>query len=243
MVKVLLRAGANIDALDDAKKGTALGYAAYALHNDTVTALTEAGARLKDVEVDKYAIHGATTAQNLGIVEELVSVGADLDVGFPDDQNRTALHLAVAHGMTLVAQVLLRAGSNVNQTDESGCTPLYSAAYVGHLQCAVELLKFGADMLIMNNDGNSALEASSQEGHVAIVEELLRHGVLRSPPRSTAAWVAFAALCAAARSGQMKTADVLLRAGVPPVQEGIHRSGPLSCAARAGHLAVRCALP
>lgn len=239
VVNVLLQAGAKIDALDDERTGTALGHAAHTLHNDTVTALTQAGARLKNAGVDKSAIHVATLSQNLGIVEDLISAGANVNAGYPEDQNRTALHLAVAYGMTLLAQVLMRAGSNINQADETGCTPLYSAAYVGNLQCVIELLTFGADMLITNNDGHSPLEASSQEGHVAIVKALLDHGVLQPSPRSSSAWVAFTALCAAARSGQTNTADILLKAGVPPVQEGINRTGPLSSAAMAGHLGVR----
>lgn len=238
MIKVLLRAGAKIDALDKKPRATALGTAAFALRNEAVTTLVEAGARLKDTEFDRHAIHMATIAQNLGIVKDLIFAGADLEVGYPADLNRTPLHLAVAYGITAVAQHLLRAGAKTNVTDALGCSPLYSASYVGHVQCAIDLLSSGADMMIMNSDGNSALEACCQEGHVAVVKELIRHGVLRASPRSTSAWVAFVSLVAAARSGRTEVADVLMKAGVPPVQEGLVRSGPLSSAAMAGKLQV-----
>lgn len=239
MIKVLLRAGARIDALDTKRKATALGSAAFALRSDAVTALTEAGARLKDTDIDKQAIHVATLAQNLGIVKDLVFAGADIEVGYPADLNRTPLHLASAYGMPAVAQHLLRAGARVNVTDALGCTPLYSASYVGHVQCATELLSSGADMTATNGDGNSALEASCQEGHVAVVKELIRHGVLRASPRNASAWIAFVSLVAAARCGQTEVADVLIKAGVPPVQEGLVRYGPLSAAAVAGNRRVR----
>ncbi|CAM9432023.1 unnamed protein product [Ectocarpus sp. 8 AP-2014] len=180
----------------------------------------------------------ATIMQDLGIVKALVSGGADLSVGYPQDLNRCPLHLAVAYGMTPVAQYLLKAGSEVNSTDDHGCTPLYSASFVGNLECVIELLSAGADMMIANADGNTALEASSQLGHVAIVKEFIRHGVLRASPPGTSAWVAFTALCAAARSGHPGVADVLIEAGVPPAQEGLLRMGPLSCAASSGKLEV-----
>lgn len=238
MIKVLLRAGAKIDAQDTKTQATALGTAGFMLRSDAVTTLTEAGARLKDTKFDKQAIHTATLAAKLGIVKDLVFAGADLEVGYSTDQNRTPLHLAVAYGVVPVAQYLLRAGAKVNVTDGLGCTPLYSASYVGHLQCAIDLLSFGADMMAVNSDGNSALEASCQEGHVAVVKELIRHGILRASPPGTSAWIAFVSLIAAARCGQTEVADVLIKAGVPPVQEGHTLYGPLTAAATAGKLQV-----
>eukprot|EP00752_Nemacystus_decipiens_P006056 g5465.t1 len=238
ILKVLLRAGAKIDAQDSKTKATALGTAAFTLRSEAVTALTEAGARLKNTQSDKHAIHTATLAAKVGIVKDLVFAGADLEVGYPADLNRTPLHLAVAYGVTPVAQYLLRAGAKVNVTDALGCTPLYSASYVGHVQCAIELLSFGADMMAVNGDGNSALEACCQEGHVAVVKELIGNGVLRASPPGTSAWVAFVSLVAAARSGHVEVADVLIKAGVPPMQEGHIRYGPLSAAAAAGKLRV-----
>lgn len=238
MIKVLLLAGAKIDATHPKTKATALGTAAFARRGEAVTALAEAGARLNDSNFDKDTIHMATLAADLGIVKDLVFAGADLEVGFPDDQNRTPLHLAVAYGAIPVAQYLLRAGAKANVTDGLGCSPLYSASYVGHVQCVIDLLSFGADMMAVNRDGHSALEACCQEGHVAVVKELIRHGVLRASPRGTSAWIAFVSLVAAARHGQTEVADVLIKAGVPPVQEGHMGSGPLSTAAMAGKLQV-----
>ncbi|CAM9507880.1 unnamed protein product, partial [Ectocarpus fasciculatus] len=238
VIKVLLRAGAKTDAVAEKSKATALATAAITGHADSAKALAEAGARLGDSECDKYAIHMATIRQDLSIVKALVSGGADLTVGYPQDLNRCPLHLAVIYGMAPLAKYLLKAGSKVNLTDEHGCTPLYSASFVGNLQCVTELLLAGADMMIANADGNTALEASSELGHVAIVNEFIRHGVLRASPPAASAWVAFTALCAAARSGQPEVADVLIKAGVPPAQEGLRRMGPLSCAASSGKLGV-----
>lgn len=110
----------KIDALDDERTGTTLGHAAYAPHNEPVAALAQVSAHLTDTGVDKSAIHMATLSQNLGIVEDLIPAGADLSAGKHEDQNRTPLHVAVAYGITLLAQVLMRAGSNMNQADVTG---------------------------------------------------------------------------------------------------------------------------
>ena len=68
----------------------------------------------------------ASTSHNLGIVEYLISRGAEID---KEDKNGcTALMLACKEGHTHIVESLLSHGAKIDKKDKNSCTPLMYAS-------------------------------------------------------------------------------------------------------------------
>jgi ankyrin repeat protein len=103
----------------------------------------------------------------------------------------TALVFAAREGDVESAELLLRAGANVNQTTEYGWTPLLTATNNRHYQLASTLIDWGADVNLANKGGWTPLYLATDnrniEGgdypvpkadldHLAFIRLLLDHG-------------------------------------------------------------------
>ena len=116
--------------------------------------------RHQQTDVIKYLRdHGATTGSmnqstNLitaafnGDLEEVQrlaeSLGTIEKLNLGDYDKRTALHLAVGEGHTIIAEYLCKAGANVNAEDRWGGRPLDDALRFKHADCIQILESYGA---------------------------------------------------------------------------------------------------
>jgi len=116
MVRLLLKAGANVHARDE-RNDTALH---TPLNADIARALIEAGAYVdaRDGE-NNTVLH--TTYDDPEIVRALINAGADVNAR--DNQKNTVLHLA-AYDPEIV-HALIDAGADVNARDDQKNTPLH----------------------------------------------------------------------------------------------------------------------
>ncbi|KAL5088278.1 hypothetical protein Trisim1_006730 [Trichoderma cf. simile WF8] len=91
--------------------------------------------------------------------------------------NSTALHAAVALGLTEVMKLLIERGHNLNATDNHGLTPL-SWASCGGQEDVVELLIIaGANLEVKDlNHGATPLFCAAAAGNAAVVKLLLEKG-------------------------------------------------------------------
>ncbi len=119
------------------------------------------------------ALHWATIKGNIGILERLIELNADVLV--LDNSNASLLHKAVSHGRFEILKILIEHGvsKNINVIDDRGRTPLQwvmrmsegSAQKRGALMSLkmalnmiIELRKYGADEEITDNDNKTPLD-------------------------------------------------------------------------------------
>ena len=96
----------------------------------------------------RTVIHKAVIADDLTVVEKLLTKKADLSI--KDMHGRTALHHTQWHGNYKIARWLIAAGADINQPDNSGFTLLNYAAIFGHARLVVALIASGVLMYNRN---------------------------------------------------------------------------------------------
>lgn len=89
-----------------------------------------------------HALVEAAESQEWAHVIALTAVGRDVNLRARGN-GRTALHYAAGYGEVEVADVLLRAGAEVNARDRAGMTPLSWACLKGQTDVVGMLLKVG----------------------------------------------------------------------------------------------------
>ena len=87
----------------------------------------------------------------------------------------TALWAACCRGNREIAQLLLRAGADVNGAT-TNTTPMEIAAYNGHCEIMELLYSYGADVNMRNGQDCSPLMAAAATNHINAVIFLLEHG-------------------------------------------------------------------
>ncbi len=104
------------------------------------------------------------------VTKVLLAHGADVNVS--DQNGRSPLSLAVAHGDDKVVIDLLIAGANPNVIDKSrgGATPLILASQARNVLIASVLLKHGARTSVRDQFGKSALDYARISGSPKMVE-------------------------------------------------------------------------
>ncbi|KAI0872217.1 ankyrin repeat-containing domain protein [Hypoxylon argillaceum] len=150
IVRVLLKAGADVDFIDptSSSQGTALQHAARQDHLHLVQLLLDWGARVDPASPLEY---GATPLQysaiqgNLKIAQLLLLRGADINALPAKWNGRTALEGASEHGRLDMVQFLLKMGARID-----GQMRIYYVRSVGfakfhdHLAITAYLMQFGS---------------------------------------------------------------------------------------------------
>ncbi|EAY01306.1 ankyrin repeat protein, putative [Trichomonas vaginalis G3] len=95
------------------------------------------------------------------------------DVSLPALHNQYPLFF-VSDGVT--AELLIKAGANVNSTDENNQTPLHHAAQDGYLDVVEILLKSGAKVNATDNQKQTPLHIAAGNGQVDVCKALLDAG-------------------------------------------------------------------
>ena len=103
------------------------------------------------------------------VVMRLIHHGADLSVF--NDENRTALYVAVWEGLSEIVELLIAAGSPMDDQDINGKTALHQAAECtsGNAQL---LLAAGASPSIQDDWGNSPLHLAARKNMPDVVRAL-----------------------------------------------------------------------
>jgi ankyrin repeat protein/uncharacterized membrane protein YgcG len=150
-IKVLLAAGADVDA-KDAAGATALHKACFNEHVACVRLLLDAKASIGAADVEgSTALHRAAHSGNLACVKLLLERRAD--VRLTDASRGTPLHNAAYAGRKDVVVALLDAGAALDAADEAGNSALHLAMHQSQRDCAKVLLARGADVKLRNRKG------------------------------------------------------------------------------------------
>ena len=177
----LLSAGANVNAVD--KNGVSPLYLAGERgKTEFVKLLLSNGANPNIGTVNNYPTHAACRGHHYDSVKLLLDYKADVNV--LDSACRTALHHTLesethygrdSDKRSVLVQLLLDRGANVNAASENGETPLYIACSKGLEPIAKKMLECGAKV-----DGNSSkklpLTVACKNKHVSVIRLLLTNG-------------------------------------------------------------------
>uniref|UniRef100_A0A2K6C8C2 Ankyrin repeat domain 62 n=1 Tax=Macaca nemestrina TaxID=9545 RepID=A0A2K6C8C2_MACNE len=124
---------------------------------------------------DLGMIHKAAIAGDVNKVQESILLGLN-DVNNKDNKNRTALHLACAHGHPGVVADLVARKCQLNLTDSENRTALIKAVQCQEEVCASILLEHGADPNVRDMYGNTALHYAIDNENISMAGKLLAYG-------------------------------------------------------------------
>lgn len=178
VTRMLVNAGANLEAAELQLGWTPLMVAAYNGHSKVVGILLNKGAELS--VVDKWGCTALNVSADLGrvaVTRMLVNAGADLEAA--DSAGSTPLHAAASKGHSEVIRTLATAGANPDSRRPGGETPLFMAAESGHVGVISELLRANANPLFgrMGTYRTGVilpLDAAVLQEHQAVVRELIQ---------------------------------------------------------------------
>jgi ankyrin repeat protein len=123
--------------------------------------------------VDRRLVEAARH-QDTAAVQALLDERVDVDS--PQADGATPLAWAVHWNDLDMANLLIRAGANVNAANELGMTPLMLACTNGSAPMVETLLQAGADPSVERPSGDTALMTAARTGNVDVVRLLVAQG-------------------------------------------------------------------
>ena len=219
VVKALLAAGADPNAAVT-RGQTALMWAAGRGYSDAIEALLEYGAN----------VHARSVVRPQYVKSEKVQDSHPAYKYWIEQGGNTALMFAARSGDRRSAQLLVEAGSDVNDLSAFGTSPAMMAVHGGNSELLDYLLENGADP-DLNRRGQTALHVAGVRGNPQAVKVFIKHGadleaVLESPTptrrQSTDysfhdALIGATPLWLAARFSEPLIMESLIQAGADPM--------------------------
>ncbi|EQA36241.1 ankyrin repeat protein [Leptospira inadai serovar Lyme str. 10] len=177
-VKVLIKAGANINAVAGYSKETPIFLSLSPKKREIFKFLINSLADLKKTNSNGESILNlAVRERNLEAIKLLIDLKLDINHGGVGGE--TPLHEASADGYDEVVELIIANGAKLNiitrkssNLDKGGNTPLHYATMFGKISTVKILLKHGADKTLRNGDGNTALDIAKKKGYKDLVKIL-----------------------------------------------------------------------
>lgn len=172
---LLEKAQVDIDLVDHIEGISSLLRAARKDHCGILKLLLEKGANpmLKDRQGGGTAMLRAADNGCVSALEILLQNQENLMC--LDDDDRTLLHGACAHGRSDAVKFLNEKGINRDARDKNGLTALHEASQKGHVEVVKILIKLGADSTVVDNFGRTARIVAWQHGNEDIMKILELH--------------------------------------------------------------------
>jgi ankyrin repeat protein len=213
LVKMLVSAGANLNAVNQEYGATALMLAVKFGHVDVVKQLITHGTDLN------LAAHHGTTALEIAEREEQPEIARLLRTAGAIEDECTDAPVAPFHDAPLFYAVVenkpdaveeaLQKGANLNATDINGSTALLHAVSLDSDAVAEILVRHGADVNRADLDGRRPLSLAAKAGRRKLVQTLLKAG---AEPHALGIQ-GISAIVEAAAAGQREIAQLLSTAG------------------------------
>lgn len=158
------------------------------------------------------ALLDAVMAEDVGGVAAALSAGAD--VNEPGPSQMTALHMAASRGAVNIAELLIKAGADVDAEAGAGqgsAHPLHLATQFNHPAVVALLLDHGAKVDTKDSRGDTALLLAAKSGYTDIAEQLLQGG---ADPLAGDGSYADSAIYIAAMHGYLDLVKLMVSNGV-----------------------------
>ncbi|KAF3915308.1 Ankyrin-2 [Arthrobotrys entomopaga] len=170
--KLLLEAGADVNAVGGESVATPTMWAAQEKHYYIVDLLTRYGADHQITDGQGYNIlHLATFNGNIFLITLLLHQGINVDV--KDAQGHTPLMWAAYKGYPACVELYLSWGADVTAIDDKQLTALHWSLVKGSLQCIQKLIEYGSDRFHKTDTGNTPLQAAKEMDTLHIFQEAL----------------------------------------------------------------------
>jgi uncharacterized protein len=184
MARLLLRLGADVDAVDRFNSSS-LELAAWRGFGTLVGILLDGGAQT-DLSSEMSA-NLLSHAANKGLDRLYTQLVADgLKIDTTPGPYSSLLHDAAGGGSRLIVEDLVTRGAPIDAVDQYGWTPLHHAADRGRTDAVAALLSAGCDKHILSLSGHSPLSLALARGAEDVVRSLEEAGLtgsLRDFPR------------------------------------------------------------
>ena len=227
-MSLLLRQGANIEALTESKN-TPLFVAASLGHVKILQMLLEKGANKEAANADRRTpLHIAVVNNLVEVVKILLEKGANTEAA--DNDRWTPLIHALSIGNVEIVQMLLEKGANREAANNERRTPLHIAVVNNLVEVVKILLGKGANTEAADNDLWTPLIHASAIGNVGIARMLLENGANKEAMSGEGRTPLHIAAC----TGHTKTVQMLLRKGANKEAVTIDGRTPLHIAAGYG---------
>ena len=128
----------------------------------------------------------------------------------PEVDGTTALHWAAHFDNLAAADLLIKAGANVQAANRYGATPLWLACINGSAPMVERLLGAGADPNTTMAEGDTALMTAARTGNVGVVKALLLRG---ADVNARENWKGQTALMWAAAGNNAAAVEALIEGG------------------------------
>lgn len=177
MLRLLIEAGANVNAAVDGKKSFPVGLAADSGDLAKLQSLLDAGANVNAASEHGYIplinvlYHLQDNAKIFPVVELLVTYGADIDA--VTSYGESPLTTAAMQGRFDVVKFLINAGAKTNRLN---WTPAMRAICLGTLEELQKIIDDGGDLEGRDYFGRTAWLLSATVGDVQKTELLLAQG-------------------------------------------------------------------
>eukprot|EP00931_Biecheleriopsis_adriatica_P120003 TRINITY_DN95154_c0_g1_i1.p1 TRINITY_DN95154_c0_g1~~TRINITY_DN95154_c0_g1_i1.p1 ORF type:complete len:601 (+),score=82.64 TRINITY_DN95154_c0_g1_i1:46-1848(+) len=244
LVRVLIKAGADVNYWTRELGTTSLNMAAELGHFEVLRILIDAGAN-PDLRTDSGESALCLAAQKgfTSVVRFLIDVGASVRAGTDNVEDvENPLFPAAQQNQVEIARLLINARADLNAGNP---TPLFVAAYHGHLEVVRLLIDCGADKDAANSDGKTPLWVAALQGHAGVARFLLEAGSDKdkAPSEEDALQCGATPLFKAAQNDCLDVVRILIAAGADMNQPYADGATPMFIAAMNGSVeVVRCLL-
>ena len=248
-VRLLVEAGADVNAAEGFGGNTPLHEAVEGGNAEIVQILVEAGA---DIEaegfMDQTPLSLAAEEGVTEIMQILLGQGADNGTQEGEDKQAPAigseaLFTAIEKGDVETVRLLVEAGADVNAAEGfGGNTPLHEAVEEGNAEIVQILVDAGADIEAEGFMGQTPLSLAAEEGASEIMQILLGQGADNGTPEGEdkqTPVIGSEALFTAIEKGDVETVRLLVEAGTDVnAAEGFGGNTPLHEAVEEGNTEI-----